>query len=80
MMVHLPEKWEHLSPLPAGTVDESLVSFVDLAPTLLSITGCDIPTIMQGKFLFWERNPRNPLILSIFSEIECPNAMISPGQ
>lgn len=49
LMVHLPEKWRHLSSVSAGGVDESLVSFVDLAPTVLSITGCEIPNLMQGS-------------------------------
>ncbi|MEX0882324.1 MAG: sulfatase-like hydrolase/transferase, partial [Cyclobacteriaceae bacterium] len=49
LMVHLPEKWQHLSSILPGGVDESLVSFVDLAPTVLSITGNEIPEIMQGK-------------------------------
>lgn len=49
MMVHIPEKWKHLSPKSELTIDESLVSFVDLAPTLLSLAGIDIPDIMQGN-------------------------------
>lgn len=55
MMVHLPDKWKHLSSLPAGAVDGSLVSFVDLAPTLLSITGCEIPDRMQGNAFLGEK-------------------------
>ncbi len=45
LMVHLPEKWRHLSSVSPGGVDESLVSFVDLAPTVLSITECEIPDL-----------------------------------
>jgi hypothetical protein len=32
-----------------GSVDEQLVSLVDLAPTMLSITGIDIPDHLQGQ-------------------------------
>ncbi|WP_163378950.1 sulfatase [Cyclobacterium sp. SYSU L10401] len=68
MMVHLPEKWEHLSPLPSGSVDESLVSFVDLAPTLLSITGCDIPTIMQGRSFLGKESTESPDFVHFFRD------------
>ncbi len=50
LIVYIPEKWKHLAPpdyQPGGTSDR-LVSFVDLAPTLLSLVGADIPSHMQG--------------------------------
>ena len=49
LMVHLPEKWKHLANKNMGEIDDSLISFVDLAPTLLSITGIEIPDKMQGR-------------------------------
>jgi uncharacterized sulfatase len=51
MVVHFPEKYKHLAPpeYKAGGVSKRLVSFVDLAPTLLSIAGIKPPTWMQGK-------------------------------
>jgi len=69
MVVYFPEKWKHLAPKeyqPGGKSDR-LVSFVDLAPTLLSIVGIKPPEWMQGHafagphqsepppFLFGER-------------------------
>lgn len=48
-MIHLPEKWKHLANKNMGEIDDSLISFVDLAPTLLSITGIEIPEKMQGR-------------------------------
>jgi uncharacterized sulfatase len=50
LVVHFPEKWRHLAPReyqPGGKSDR-LVSFVDLAPTLLSIVGLKPPEWMQG--------------------------------
>lgn len=50
MVVYFPEKWKHLAPQeyqPGGQSDR-LVSFVDLAPTLLSIAGIRPPAWMQG--------------------------------
>jgi arylsulfatase A-like enzyme len=69
MVVYFPEKWKHLAPKeyqPGGKSDR-MVSFVDLAPTLLSIVGIEPPAWMQGHafagafqtepqlFLFGER-------------------------
>ncbi|MDN3690498.1 sulfatase-like hydrolase/transferase [Cyclobacterium jeungdonense] len=60
LLVHLPDKWKQLSLVPAGAVDESLVSFVDLAPTLLSITGCEIPDRMQGRAFLGDKPEKSP--------------------
>jgi len=49
MILHIPEKWSHLSPFPAGEPSDELVSFVDLAPTLLSLAEIDPPEVMQGR-------------------------------
>jgi arylsulfatase A-like enzyme len=48
--VYFPEKWKHLAPAEyrAGGVSERLISFVDLAPTVLSIAGLKPPEWMQG--------------------------------
>ena len=50
MVVHFPEKWRHLAPreYQVGGKSDRLVSFVDLAPTVLSIAGVKPPTWMQG--------------------------------
>lgn len=50
MVVFFPEKWKHLAPkeYQAGGKSDRLVSFVDLAPTLLSIVGTEPPKWMQG--------------------------------
>lgn len=43
MIIRFPNK------VKAGTTDEQLTSFVDLAPTLLSLAGINAPTYMQGQ-------------------------------
>ncbi len=51
LVVYIPEKFAHLRPAdytPGGTSDR-LVSFIDLAPTLLSLVGVEPPTWMQGN-------------------------------
>lgn len=50
MVVYFPQKWRHLAPkeyTPGGKSDR-LVSFVDLAPTLLSLAGVRPPSYLQG--------------------------------
>lgn len=49
LIIHIPEKWKHLSPIKSGTKNNSLVSFIDLAPTVLSLTGVNPPKFMQGE-------------------------------
>lgn len=65
LMVHIPEKWKHLAPKeyrPGGTTDR-LVSFVDLAPTLLSLAGIPKPAHYQGHaFLGRHAEPEQPYL------------------
>jgi arylsulfatase A-like enzyme len=51
LLVYVPEKWKDLAPQAyrSGGVSEELVSFVDLAPTLLSLAGIPPPDWMQGR-------------------------------
>jgi len=49
LVVRFPEKYRKWSPGEAGSVCERLVSFVDFAPTVLSLAGVEIPSHMQGK-------------------------------
>jgi N-sulfoglucosamine sulfohydrolase len=48
LMVHVPDKWKHLSNTESGTTDQ-LVSFQDFAPTVLNLLSIRIPTYMEGK-------------------------------
>jgi len=47
-MVRFPKKWQHLAPAAPGATTDRLVSFVDFAPTILSLTGVMAPTYFQG--------------------------------
>jgi len=50
LMVRCPARYQHLAPLPPGSRTDRLVSFVDFAPTMLSLIGLPIPPeTMQGK-------------------------------
>ena len=68
-VVYFPAKWRHLAPkeYQAGGASDRLISFVDLAPTVLSLAGIEPPAWLQGRafagphqaepppFLFGER-------------------------
>lgn len=49
LVVRIPEKFRHLAPFKPGDRVTEPVSFVDLAPTLLSLAGIDPPAQMQGR-------------------------------
>jgi arylsulfatase A-like enzyme len=51
LVVRVPAKWAHLAPASAGSVIESPVSLLDLAPTVLSMAGISPPSYMQGVSL-----------------------------
>ena len=48
---YFPEKWKHLAPkdYQAGGVSERLISFIDLAPTMLSLAGVAAPDYFHGR-------------------------------
>ncbi|MHC4253698.1 MAG: sulfatase family protein, partial [Planctomycetota bacterium] len=48
-MVRCPGKYRQLVPGEPGTRSDRLVSFVDLAPTMLSLTGLPLPGHLQGR-------------------------------
>lgn len=59
-ILYLPEKWQHLSEKKPGDTDNSMVSFVDLAQTVLSLTGCEVPEIMQGHIFLGQDKEEAP--------------------
>ena len=60
-IVHIPEKYKHLYPgdKPGDKVNR-LISFVDFAPTLLSIIDKPIPEFLQGKAFLGEQKTADP--------------------
>jgi arylsulfatase A-like enzyme len=66
-IVWFPEKFKHLSPWGTdGVVTDELVSFEDLAPTLVSLAGGQVPNHLSGRILMGEQRSEKTghLILS----------------
>lgn len=60
LLVYVPPKWRERFPMVPGSVDDSLVSLMDLGPTVLKMAGLEIPTHMQGQsFLGTHANSRS---------------------
>jgi arylsulfatase A-like enzyme len=66
MIVRFPEKYEHLAPGEPGSRKNRLVSFVDLAPTVLSLAGVDIPENMQGHAFLGNQKTEDPEYVHFF--------------
>ena len=51
LIVYFPDKWKALAPqgYAPGAASDRLVSFVDLAPTMLSLAGLPVPSWIQGR-------------------------------
>lgn len=55
LLVRFPKKWQHLAPAKPGETTDRLVSFVDFAPTVLTLCGVKVPTHMQGVAFLGEQ-------------------------
>lgn len=66
-IVRIPEKYKDLWPdeVPGNKV-ERLISFVDLAPTMLSIIGTPVPDFMQGEPFLGEQKTPDPEYVYMF--------------
>lgn len=68
-IVHVPEKFRHLAPSDYAPGGESsrLASFIDLAPTVLSLAGITPPAWMQGQPIMGEHEAPSPALLFGYS-------------
>lgn len=48
-LLRVPDRFQSIAPGEAGSVSDRLVSFVDFAPSVLSLAGVDIPKHLQGQ-------------------------------
>lgn len=69
LIIRIPEKWKKLWPAekPGSTVDR-LVSFLDLPKTWLSLTGSEVPAVMQGRIFMGPNAEPEPEYVFSFRE------------
>ncbi len=66
-IVRIPKKYKHFFPAKkVGSKVDRIISFVDLAPTLLSITGLPIPSYMQGDAFLGKQKTEDPQYAYMF--------------
>ena len=69
MIIRIPKKYRHLYPARGpGSKVERLVSFVDLAPTLLSMIGLEAPEYMQGNAFLGDYQKSEPEYIYMFRD------------
>ncbi len=54
LIVRFPKRWQHFQPGAVGGTTDRLVSFVDFAPTVLSLAGVNLPPHFQGTAFLGE--------------------------
>ncbi|KXX69304.1 sulfatase [Flammeovirga sp. SJP92] len=52
MFVHVPEKYKHLLNVEKEEMENRIISFEDLAPSVLSLAGVEVPDYMKGENIF----------------------------
>lgn len=62
--IWFPSKYKHLSPWGNATSTDELISFEDLAPTLISLAGGEAPDYLKGRVLIGEQ--RSPEVGKLF--------------
>lgn len=60
LIVRVPEKYRHLAPGRKGSTNDEMVSFVDFAPTMLSLAGAKVPSVMQGRIFMGKGKQKAP--------------------
>ena len=66
-VIWFPEMYKHLSPWGnGGVVSDELIDFTDLAPTLISLAGGNVPDHLSGSILLGKERdtPKDHLVLS----------------
>jgi len=67
-VVWFPPMYQHLSPWGTGVVTDELVSFEDLAPTLIALTEGKVPVHMKGRILIGKQRSEPVSFLELSSD------------
>ncbi|NEO86473.1 MAG: sulfatase-like hydrolase/transferase [Spirulina sp. SIO3F2] len=66
LIIRFPEKYQHLAPAAPGEIVDRLVSFVDFAPTMLSLANVPVPAYMQGQAFLGAQQTPEPSSVYLF--------------
>ncbi|WP_299064576.1 sulfatase [uncultured Polaribacter sp.] len=68
-IIKFPEKYKHLSPWgKAGSISSQLVSFEDLAPTILALANVEKPSYLKGSTLIGENRSKEKKYLLLSTD------------
>ncbi|HRQ88410.1 MAG TPA: sulfatase [Bacteroidia bacterium] len=71
LLVRFPEKFKHLAPAAPGETVDRLVTFADFGPTVLALTGTQVPDALQGEvFLGPEATPEPEYVYGFRDRID----------
>ncbi|MBP6600550.1 MAG: sulfatase [Verrucomicrobiales bacterium] len=68
LLIRFPKKYQHLAPAGPGKTTDRLVSFVDYAPTVLSLLDLPVPETMQGEAFLGANTQNGPEYLYGFRD------------
>lgn len=74
VMIRWPEKFRPADARP-GEIDERLISFVDLGPTILSMAGVEIPDFMHGQIVLGDDAENRDMIFAAKDRIDAHEDM-----
>lgn len=67
-IIWFPPVYRHLSPWGTGAVSDELISFEDLAPTMIGLAGGQVPEHMKGRMLLGTKRSPAPSRLFLSSD------------
>lgn len=70
LIMRFPKKWAHLAPAPPGSTIDSPVSFIDLAPTVLTLAGLTPPSYMHGATLAGAKQPKRQYVFGMRNRMD----------
>jgi len=69
MVIYWPEAYKP-DYIQTGSLDQQMISFVDLAPTILAMAGVKIPSVMQGSNFVDENNTHRNYVFASRDRID----------
>jgi arylsulfatase A-like enzyme len=59
LIIRFPKKYQNLAPSSPGSISDHLVNLIDLAPSIFSLAGMDIPKYYQGNIFLGPKRKKD---------------------